>query len=459
MKKLFLFIAVLALLLILLPLVGNKVAQNELNNRVEVLESYGVKISQDNKKSNFFTTNKHYTLLVEDEIKFVKYLQQFSDNQLPPYTKAMLRGVLVGADVSYSNFPFSDKVSIDIYPLSFSKETMQSIEYKNKSFYLYLKTLLNKKALLYHINYNIVSTSFDGYIKNIDEHYSLEKNSKISVKISDAIFEGEGAIIAPSVLKSTIKDLTFTATSSNEEFNLSLHDFKTTSNFQSQSTYATTLKLKDFKWSIKGTRKSDVSIKGSNIYIDTSSNIQSKKAQLYLKSSFENLNIKTSVASFGANNFNSVFTLKEIDKQSFEDLRVLIALSKVQKSKYMQDMIAKQSIMLLSKGVVFEVGDFSLESFTLKNHKNIKGFKTTAKLVLAQDNSFAKRTNIPIDKILKDITLDAKLHFSKDMMHIIYKEVPLSNILKSFGKEQNDEFLFNIKFKNSHLSINDKIIK
>ena len=53
MKKLFLFIAVLALLLILLPLVGNKVAQNELNNRVEVLESYGVKISQDNKNQTF----------------------------------------------------------------------------------------------------------------------------------------------------------------------------------------------------------------------------------------------------------------------------------------------------------------------------------------------------------------------------------------------------------------------
>ena len=324
---------------------------------------------------------------------------------------------------------------------------MQNIEHENKSFYLYLKTLLNRKALLYHINYNIVSTGFDGYIKNIDEHYSPEKNSKISVKISDAIFEGEGAIIAPSVLKSTIKNLTFSATSNNEEFNLSFNDFKTTSNFQSQSTYATTLKLKDFKWSIKGTRKSDVLMEGSNIYIDASSNIQSKKAQLYLKSSFENLNITTPIASFNANNFNSVLTLREIDKQSFENLRVLMALSKVQKSEYLQEMIAKQSIILLSKGVIFEVGDFSLENFTLKNHKNIKGFKTTAKLVLAQDNSFAKCTNIPIDKILKDITLDAKLRFSKDMMHIIYKEVPLSNMLKSFEKEQNDECLFNINLK------------
>ena len=456
MKKTVLLVVIAVVVLMLMPIFGNKVVQNELNKRLGVLKSYGVEISQNSKGSNYFTSRVHYEFLVKDEKKFMDYIQQFSDQQLPPYTNAMVEGVLVGADVLYSNFAFSDKISIDIYPLSFSKTFMHDLKEEDSSFYEYIKTLLKDRTLLYHINYNIVSNKFDGYIKNIKEHYTFKNDLQISTKISGATFSGEGPLIAPSLLKSDIKHMNFSAITNKEKFGLIVDDFKTTSNFQSHNTYATTMNFKKFKWFIDGTKRNDVSIEASNIYVNASSNAQSKKMEFYVKTSFKDMHIKAPLSSFEAVGYNSVIALSEVNKESFEKLRILLSDSKVKHSKTLQNKIAKESVELLSKGLKFEVADLSLNNFSIKDKKNIRGFKIKAKMILKEDRMLKGADNIPIDKILQDIDMDAKFIFSKRLMAVINTELPFGNMVKNFAKTKGNDIVFDVKFKNSKLIVNDK---
>ena len=45
------------------------------------------------------------------------------------------------------------------------------------------------------------------------------------------------------------------------------------------------------------------------------------------------------------------------------------------------------------------------------------------------------------------------------MMSIIYKETPMAPTVKKYAKEEGDNLVFNVKYENSQLSINDKVIK
>jgi hypothetical protein len=457
MKKIFLLIAVIAITVILLPLLGNRVVQNELNNRIDTLTSYGLQATKSVEKVSYFNVKRHYEFMVEDAKKFSKYLEQFSDTQLPPYMEAMLLGVRVGVDMEYSNFLFDDGLSIDIYPLSLSKEMMEGIQKDDTEFYKYIKTLLESKGVLYHINYSVASSDFDGYLKDIDEEYLLKDGSKVLLNIKKAIFSGNGALIAPTVLQSSIGYMGFSYIHNGEAFVLKLDDFDSTSNFESHSTYASTAKFKNIEYKISGTRRSDISLKGSNFYLNASSNIQNENAEVYLKSSFDKFGIKIKTSSFLADGFNYDMALSEVDKDSFEELRVLLFESKTNGSKELEKKIQKSSIKLLSKGFVFNIADFSLHNFTMKENKNVRGFKMMASMVLKEDTNLSKTIQKSPSQVLQNLLLDAKLVFSKEMMSIIYKEIPLR--IKKYAKEQGDDVVFNIRYKDTKFSINDKLIK
>jgi len=450
MKKLFYAVIFAGVVFVLIPLLGNKVVSDDLDNRIEMLSSYGVEVSKNDTDSTYFTTKKHYEFLLKDTKKFLKYLEQFSDNQLPPYTDAILLGVLVGADVEYSNFGFNDEISVDIYPLSLSDELMQDMQKENPDFAKYIKAFLQSKGILYHINYSVVSSDFDGYIKDVKESYTFKTGSEVILNIAGATFKGSGPLIAPTVLSTSIKHIDFSAGIDNEIFLVRFDNFTTTSNFDSQTTYATTMKLKNLKWSIDGTKNSDAVLEMNNIDIDFSSNTQGQKAEFYTKSSFDKLKIKNDISSFEADNFNYDLALRGVDKKALEELRVLISHAKVQNMQGydIQQQINKKSMELVLKGLRVDVADLSLEKFTLNDNKDIKGFKVKADVEVKESGAFS----------FENMSLNSTITLSKEMMSIIYEESQASRILQQYAKEDAQNIVFVVKFINSKFSINSKAI-
>ena len=60
MKKSLLLIIIVVIVVSLLPFLGNKIVQNELDNNIETLTSYGVEVKKDSEESSYLSTKKHY---------------------------------------------------------------------------------------------------------------------------------------------------------------------------------------------------------------------------------------------------------------------------------------------------------------------------------------------------------------------------------------------------------------
>ena len=200
-KKIIIILFVIVSLIALIPIVGNSLVKDALDKKLDNLESQGINILKNEEDISYLETSRHYEFVVSDTQKFLEYLQKYSREQLPPYTNALVGGTIVGMDLQYSNIPFSKAVSVDIYPLSLSDEVMIELKENDEKFAEYIKYFLFKKGLLYHIDYNIVTQYFDGYIKDVHENYTLENNAKVIVEIINTKFKGNGDLIAPASLQ------------------------------------------------------------------------------------------------------------------------------------------------------------------------------------------------------------------------------------------------------------------
>ncbi len=458
MKKILAFLVIVVVVIALLPIIGNKLAQEELGDKVKVLVSYGVEVSNSTTDSSYLNTKKHYEFLVKDKEKFLQYLSQFSDAELPPYVNAMVDGVNIGVDVQYSNFPISDGVSVDIYPLSLSQRVTEDMKKDDKDFYNYINKVLQNKGVLYHINYNIVNNDFDGYIKDIKEEYVLKDNSKVTLELLNATYEGNGLLMAPERLSSEIGTIKFTATKGNEEFNLLLKKFSSSSNFESQSTYALGARLKAIEFTIKG-GNNDAVVKVDDLHINASSNAQGDKAEYNIKSSFKALDIIAKASTLQASDFNYDISLSNVDKESLEQSRVLVSEAKGSLSPELEEKIQESAVNMISKGLTLTIADLSLAQIGIDNAKMIKGFSLQAKLDLKEDADLAQKLkNSPV-MLVQNVDLDAKFKFSKALFTLINKQAPMSMLANAYAKEEGENFVFDIQFNKGQLTINGKSLQ
>ncbi|MBU0719807.1 YdgA family protein [bacterium] len=456
MKK-FLIISILIILFIaLLPLVGNKIVEDELKNRIELLTSYGVKVQNSATDSNYFSTKRHYEFLLSDAEKFMEYLNQYSDTQLPPYVNAMLHGTVIGIDIHYSNFPLSDSVSVDIYPLSLSSEIAQNIKKSDFGFYNYLKTLLESKGVLYHIDYNILNREFNGYIKDIKEGHLLEDNSKITLNISKALYDGEGALIAPTKLNASADLLGFKVEKPKELFSADLKGFRSSSIFESETTYASSIMISDIEFLVKESSFRDTLLQAKNIKVNLSSNTQGAKAEFYAKSSFEDFKLQTDSAKIRASDFNYDISLSEVDKDSFEELRILMAKAKTNSTDELQAKMEQSIYKIMSKGVIVTLADFSVEKIGAEDKEAMKGFSIKANIILAEDANMTKNIRKSPLLLAKNLTVDAKIKISKEIFAFVNEKAPMSSLAKMYAKEEGEVLVFDIKYDKGELNINGK---
>jgi len=459
MKKLLLFLAMIIITVSLLPIMGNKLADKTLNERIEILRANGVELSNSTTDASYFTTKKHYEFLVKDANKLVQYLNQYSDNQLPPYVNALIDGVLIGTDLEYSNFPISDALSVDIYPLSLSTGMMQDLKSEDIKFYRYVKNLLESKGVLYHINYNINNLDFHGYIKDIQEEYVLKDSSKVTLALSNVLYQGNGELIAPKSLSSLIGAIDFNVKKGDEEFTIHMKNFTSSSAFESESTYMSGGKIEQFNFAIKGRAENNLRIEVNDIHLNISSNTQGEKAEFYAKTSLKDLLVETEGSSLKGSDFNYDVSLSEIDKVSLEKLRVLISRSKANASTQSEEEIRNSSIDLLSKELRLSIADVSLSEIQINQQKQIEGFSFKVKLDVKEDADLQKKLDISPEIVIKNVDMNASLSFSKELFKIINQEIPMVVFANAYAKEVGENIIFDIQLNRGELSVNNQMLR
>lgn len=456
MKKIYILLALIAAIVLALPFIGNSVAKEKIQTQIEILQSNGVTFKSDFEVSTFFTTTNHYEFFVSDTEKFFLYLSTFSDEQIPPYVDALIDGVTIGCDIGYSNLPLSNTLEIDIYPLSLSHKLDK--ELKEYSFDLHEKinTLLGSKGVLYHINYNYMTQGFDGYIKDMKESFELQEKSILLIDLSGITFNGSGELVAPTELRTYGKKISFKMDDTKLALDLLLEDFESSSTFESASTYISTASLGSLHFGTKQRPQDlmDLDLKGLNFSI--SSNTQGEKAQVFLKSAFDSFHLKNDAIKLLLNTLNYDISLAELEKDTFEELRVLLSKTNTTHSYFLEQQTQELITRLLANGLKISIADLSLQSIAFDDAQEMQAFALQSELSLAKNTHL---TNINQTKeIIENTTITTTFKLSKELFSFITKQAPMSAMAKGYAKEQGDDLVFDILWRDKKLTINDKEI-
>ena len=457
MKKILIFLSLAILAIAALPIIGNSIVKQELNAKVKTLQDHGVEVSKKSSHTSYLSSRRHYEFLLKDADKFMELLNNYSDEQIPPYVNAMLDGVVVGVDLEYSNLPFSKALSLDVYPLTLSSSMTNELKSLDLDFYNYLDKFLQNRGVLYHVNYDIVSKDFDGYLKDIKENYALKDSTKTSLELKNAIYHGNGDLIAPKQLISSIQTITLKLLKDDIEIDFNLQDIKTSSNFESQSTYLSSATLKKFNLLIQGL-EDNVSLKTSDINMNISSNTQGLEAEMFSKTSFKNLKVEAKDLNFDLKDFNYDVSLRGMDKDSLEELRLLVSKAKSNHSDELQEKMKRSLYNVLSHGIVLDVADFSFKDIILDANESLDSCSMHANFELKEDKNFAQKVDYMPIALAQSINTNIKLKISKKIYKKLLELSPMLVMSKLYAKDEGSSLVFEISFINGEFRVNGKAL-
>ncbi len=447
MKKSVIAVVIILVIIAALPVIGNKYIKGTIDDRVAQLQSYGLEVKEDLSDSSYLNTSRHFEFYLQDSSKFIEYLNNYADDQIPPYVNALMNGLTIGVDVKYSNLPFAKSQSMEIYPLRLSPEVVKSIQKNNPDFYTYIDKFLQAKGILYHINYNFLNQEFDGYIKDINEAYTLKNDAKLQLIMDSVKFSGQGELLAPTRLQTKAKEMHFSVVEPHEQLNMSLSGLTTSNNFDSQSTYVSSANIKTVTLTMLAIND-NVHVKINNIKFNASSNDQNAKIELDSKTSVESMDVASKNISFDFKQFNMDVALSGIDKLIFEKLRTLTN----------QTQASAATAELLSKGVKLEIADFSMKNLNVKQIGALGGFKLQSKINFKEDADLKKKLQQSPMLLLADLAMKTDLEISKKIFALATQNNPFASQMKSYAKEKADSYVFEINFLDSKATINGKAL-
>lgn len=455
-KNLVIFLVICIGLLCIIPIVGNTLIKDTLELNLQRVESHGIKIVKNTENISYLETSREYEFLLEDSEKLMAHLEKYSNQQFPLDVHSFLSGTKIGVSLKYSNIPFFNTISLDIYPLALSSNTMNDLAIKDQVFSKYVAEFLQEKGLLYHIDYELISNQFSGYIKDVDENYILKNHSQVVMKIEGSTFNGKGNLVAPSSLKFLAKNITMRVLHTDEQISLRIENLRTASTFENLTTYFSSYKLDNMMLTLEqqSTQKEQMNI--SKMSLDVSSSTQNNLAKINSRLSFENMNLKRKNVDINASNFNYDITVSKIDKRSFEALTHLISQAKSSHTNNGKK-IEKTVIDLLAKGLELNVIDLSLKKI-IYNNDDLKAFIMKVKLDLEEDQYLASKMMVSPLLALGNIDFDFQSKISKKIVNIFVTSLPFSFDADKYIKSTNDEVELNVSYRQGSLKINNQTL-
>ncbi len=453
MKKSIFAVLVLLLIIVSLPSIGNTFIKNSIDERLLELKSFGLQTSKDESVSTYFNTSRHFEFSLKDSKFFLNHLKQYSDKQIPPYVNTMLEGVLIGTDISYSNLPFAKAFEIEIYPMKLSPKISEELKLNDIDFYKYIENFLQEKGVLYHIEYNLLNDDFKGYVKDINEQYILDSGTKLILSLEKAKFQGNGEMLAPKELSSKVKVFHFDVSQDEKSLNIRLSNFKSTSNFESVNKYITSVDVENTFVSLKGTGN-DINMSIERLRTNASSNEQGESTQLNSKTSIKSLEFSSNLEKFNMEKFNFDVALSGLDKKEYLNFTELLSQNNIMNTAKSNAALQTSVMKLLSKGIVLEIADFSVEEFSQNATETIKGFDIKSNLRLKKDKDLVQKMQVSPLMAIANISVESEIRISKEMYFKLHNNNFILKRFDGYEKEDGDDYIFSFKFIDTKASVN-----
>jgi len=455
-KKILIIVFTLIVALAALPVIGNKFTQEALNSKIEDLKSFGLEVKKNVTESSYLSTKTHYEFLLSE--KFVAHASVRVDKRFPSYVSSAFEGVVVGVDLEYSNFPLSKAVSIDLYPLTLSSRLAKEIKADDENLHNFISSFLQAKGILYHVNYDVLSTDFDGYVKDVNEEYELSDGTKISTRLSSAIYRGNGDLMAPKTLTSSVKEISMEAENEDEVFKFNLTNFSGSLKNEPLATSSNGVKIESVKLVLARSFE-NFKLEASGVNASISLNEIGEKSQMISKNSVQKLEVKSKKLNFRVFDFNSDVALCDLNKTSLEKLRALSSLTARTDPVVLQRRMEESLYELLSHGMTFNVIDFSFKNVSLDNNETLNGFSAQSSFELEADENFAQKMKYLPILLVQKINTDVKVKISNKLFSKLTNSQPMLGAIRNYAKTEGESLVYSMSFRDDEFKINGEALR
>lgn len=448
-KKIIIIGAVLVAVIAALPFIGNMGVKTIIEERIAMLDENGIKVKSSDNGSSYLESKTHYEFILDDPAAFQNYIATLSKAQVPAYMNAMLDDVVMAADVRYSNVVLNSDVSLDLYPIAFTKEAEERMKAEDATLHAQMIKMLEDRDFMYHMDYDIAGSTFSGYIKDINKEISFQDGKKATIVFEAATFKGSGTLVEPEHVELQVKnaDLDFSLPQ-DAQMKLTMENMQSSSSFSAKNSFDLNYKAKSLHFFYKDTM-TQLEIDASDMQTVSNSKVTDAKLATNVNASMEHFKMKDQNGSVELQNALFVMDADNIDEAAYEAFQ---KMSDQVGASSQSTMLA--AISVVSKGFNLHVKKLSVEKIAIKDSGLIDGFEHQIDIAVKADDQLLQKMQMTPVALMQNIAIDAKLQFASAFYDYIKTQGSNLAIADSFVKKEGDKAIFDIIMNEGKVTVN-----
>lgn len=448
-KKIVIIVAIIAAITAALPLLGNMGIKKTIDERMVMLNENGIKVQSSDSGSSYLETKSHYEFTLEDPVAFQNYLATLSTEQVPAYMNVMLDDVVMAADVHYSNLLINSDVSLDLYPVAFTKDANDRMKIEDATLYEQMAKMLENREFVYHMDYDVSASSFKGYIKDINREITFKDGKRANIVFEAATFYGEGTLIEPQSFTLQVKnaDVDFSLPD-DTKMKLSLTNLQSSSSFSAKNSFDLNYKAEALHFAFSD-QLSQITIDASDMKTVSDSKVADAKLSTKVNASMKHFKMQDQNSSLELENFVFVMDADNIDEAAYESLQ---KASEQAGASSQHTMLA--SLGVVSKGLNLHIEQLSVEKIAIKDSGLMNGFDHKINIIIKEDDQLVQKMQISPMALIQNINIDAKLKFASAFYSYMKTEAGTLAIADTFVKQEGDNAVFDILLEDGKIAVN-----
>ena len=422
---------------------GEKLITNEMkvlvNQELLMVEKNGFSI----KERKIEEKKEHFVISFDDATKIKSFFEKQGEDLAIEEAQSLV-GLKVGVDLKYLSSALS-AVSADIYPLNLPNEitSAKDLNEEEKVIVTHFNDMLKRKALLLHIDFNKLLTSFKGHIKDI--HESIKLDYLVNLDAVGMTFKGDIKNDRLTSTSNAIKNISLT---SGDDLNLSLTNMKSTYKLTGDTIYDSNYNYTIDSIKVMGKEDSRVTlvdltkIDGKNI-TSVKNNLASNLGKVAISSvKYQKGRMKTELKDS-----TFVFNLDNLDMNILKKLETIDVENESEINALTQE--------LISKGITIKIPKFEVKKVVYLG-KEMDAFNITSSLSLNKSANLVEIEENPF-AILSVIDTKTRVSLSNELYSIIAQQ-PWAMLFAMMIRPQNidGKKVYEVELNNGEFLVNGK---
>ena len=413
--------------------------KKRVNTELTMIEQNGFSIQEREVKAK----EEHFVLSFDDPEKIKKFFKQ-QGSEIALEDAQVLIGMKIGVDLQYLNDTYS-ALSAELYPLNLPPaiSDAQELDAENRALIKQLNAMLKRKALLVHVDFNKLLSSFKGYVKDIHETFKAE--TVLSIDLEGATFEGT---IKEDRINTLVQNIKSMSIKSGDKLDIVLAKLQSNYTLTGRSIYDSSYSYAIDNIKITGKEESETfsatlnKIEGSNetsVENDLAANkTKVRVSELEMMDNGQKTKLMDMTFSFNVGNLD-MNILKKLEEADVND--------EAEANRLVQ--------ALISKGITMEIPSFEVKKLEHKGQE-MDGFSLTSSFEVNKSANLAAIQANPF-AALSAVNTKTKIVLSEALFTLIAQD-PRAMMLAMIIQPQvvNGKKVYELELKDGKLTVNGK---